>query len=63
MSELKKVWVTDTRHPDKPAFLYAEHLLAHSKHLKRASRPKAATRQQTKVTEPAQSTSKKKETK
>lgn len=55
MSELKKVWVTDTRHPNKPAFLYAEHLLKFSKHLKRASKPKPKPkgRQQARVTEPA----------
>lgn len=66
MPELKKVWVTDTRHPDKPAFLYAEHLLKHSKYLKKSNRPKAASRQQTRVTEPevtANTTSKKKEEK
>lgn len=50
MSELKKVWVTDTRHPNKPAFLYAEHLLKFSKNLKRASKPKPG--KQAKVTEP-----------
>lgn len=58
MSELKKVWVTDTRYPDKPAFLHDEHLLQFSKYLKRASRPKPA--RQAKVTEPAPSTAKKK---
>lgn len=51
MSELKKVWVTDTRDKDAEPFLYAEHLLPYSKHLKKASRPKP--RQQTRVTEPA----------
>lgn len=59
MSDLKKVWVTDTRHPDKPAFLYAEHLLKHSTHLKKAGRPKAAPRQQARVTEPANTTTSK----
>lgn len=53
-NELKKVWVTDTRTPDKPAFLYPEHLLKLSKHLKKASKPKP--RQQTRVTEPASAT-------
>lgn len=53
-NELKKVWVTDTRTKDSQPFLYAEHLLKHSKYLKRASRPKP--RQQTKVTEPAATT-------
>jgi hypothetical protein len=62
MTELKKVWVTDQRDKDADPFLYPEHLLKFSKHLKKASRPKP--RQQTKVTEPAAantSTSKAKE--
>lgn len=54
MTELNKVWVTDTRDKDADPFLYPEHLLKFSKHLKKASRPKP--RQQTRVTEPASTT-------
>lgn len=51
MSELNKVWVTDTRKKDAEPFLYPEHLLKHSKYLKKASRP--VSQQRVRVTEPA----------
>ena len=49
MSNLKKIWVVDTRQPDQKPFLFAEHLLPLTKHLKKSDRPRPTTQR---VTEP-----------
>lgn len=55
-NNLKKIWVVDTRTPDQKPFLFAEHLMPFTKHLKRSNRPSVTP---TRVTEPESSKAKK----
>lgn len=41
MTELRKVWVTDTRKKDSTPFLFPQHLLAYTKHVKLSAKDAA----------------------